>query len=181
MIVDYRTIDYEGRNGELPEDREDWRRSLWSCVQGDRQGDWSDGGPQEDQVGDRDGGGAFYCHQVCYLENLYKLFMNLNREIALLKELDHPAIVQLLDVVHSDQKLYLVFEYLDKDLKKLMDDHNASVKSKGGPSCSGLPGTEVSLEPWVTLTSRTCGAILPEAVTGGDCLLPPTQGATILC
>ena len=45
------------------------------------------------------------------------------REISLLKELEHPAIVQLLDVVHADQKLYLVFEYLDKDLKKLMDDH----------------------------------------------------------
>ena len=45
------------------------------------------------------------------------------REISLLKELEHPGIVQLLDVVHADQKLYLVFEYLDKDLKKLMDDH----------------------------------------------------------
>ena len=31
-------------------------------------------------------------------------------------ELEHPGIVQLLDVVHAsqDQKLYLVFEYLDK-------------------------------------------------------------------
>ena len=45
------------------------------------------------------------------------------REISLLKELEPPGIVQLLDVVHADQKLYLVFEYLDKDLKKLMDDH----------------------------------------------------------
>lgn len=61
------------------------------------------------------------------------------REIAVLKELDHPSIVQLLDVVHSDQRLYLVFEYLDKDLKKLMDDNNDHIKSNGGPSCSGLP------------------------------------------
>jgi hypothetical protein len=32
------------------------------------------------------------------------------------QELEHPGIVQLLDVVHAsqDQKLYLVFEYLDK-------------------------------------------------------------------
>jgi len=61
------------------------------------------------------------------------------REIAVLKELDHPSIVQLLDVVHSDQRLYLVFEYLDKDLKKLMDDNNDQIKSNGGPACSGLP------------------------------------------
>jgi len=61
------------------------------------------------------------------------------REIALLKELDHPAIVQLMDVVHSDdQKLYLVFEYLDKDLKKLMDDHSTVIKSQGGRNL-GLP------------------------------------------
>jgi cyclin-dependent kinase 2 len=43
------------------------------------------------------------------------------REISLLKELTHPNIVQLLDVVHSDRKLYLVFEYLNLDLKKYMD------------------------------------------------------------
>ena len=55
------------------------------------------------------------------------------REISLLKELEHPGIVQLLDVVHTDQMLYLVFEYLDKDLKKLMDDH---AKESGGV---GLP------------------------------------------
>ena len=55
------------------------------------------------------------------------------REISLLKELEHPGIVQLLDVVHADQKLYLVFEYLDKDLKKLMDDY---AKENGG---GGLP------------------------------------------
>jgi len=53
------------------------------------------------------------------------------REISILKELEHPGIVQLLDVVHSDQKLYLVFEYLDKDLKKLMDDHAAARRLEG--------------------------------------------------
>ena len=30
---------------------------------------------------------------------------------------------RLEDVVHSDRKLYLVFEYLDLDLKKHMDSH----------------------------------------------------------
>ena len=52
------------------------------------------------------------------------------REISLLKELQHPNIVRLKDVVHSDKKLYLVFEYLEHDLKKHMD----SVVSTGGLS-----------------------------------------------
>ncbi|NXP05142.1 CDK3 kinase, partial [Thinocorus orbignyianus] len=43
------------------------------------------------------------------------------REVSLLKELKHPNIVRLLDVVHSHKKLYLVFEYLNQDLKKYMD------------------------------------------------------------
>ncbi|XP_024996226.1 cell division control protein 2 homolog A-like isoform X1 [Cynara cardunculus var. scolymus] len=43
------------------------------------------------------------------------------REISLLKEMEHENIVRLHDVVHSDKRLYLVFEYLDLDLKKHMD------------------------------------------------------------
>jgi serine/threonine protein kinase len=43
------------------------------------------------------------------------------REISILKEMIHPAIVSLLDVVNYDNKLYLVFEFLDQDLKKYMD------------------------------------------------------------
>jgi len=43
------------------------------------------------------------------------------REISLLKELSHPNIVSLCNVVHEDNKLYLVFEYLDQDLKKYME------------------------------------------------------------
>lgn len=43
------------------------------------------------------------------------------REISLLKELDHRNIVKLLDVIHSEKKLYLVFEFLSQDLKKFMD------------------------------------------------------------
>ncbi|CAN6442564.1 unnamed protein product [Victoria cruziana] len=43
------------------------------------------------------------------------------REISLLKELQHGNVVRLQDVVHSDKRLYLVFEYLDLDLKKHMD------------------------------------------------------------
>lgn len=43
------------------------------------------------------------------------------REIALLKELQHPNIVRLVNVLHTDKKLTLVFEFLDQDLKKLLD------------------------------------------------------------
>ena len=44
------------------------------------------------------------------------------REIALLKELQHENIVKLMDVIHTDKKLTLVFEFLDQDLKKLLDN-----------------------------------------------------------
>ncbi|KAI9004246.1 Cyclin-dependent kinase 3 [Gaertneriomyces sp. JEL0708] len=43
------------------------------------------------------------------------------REISLLKELKHPNIVRLMDIVHNDSKLYLILEFLDLDLKKYMD------------------------------------------------------------
>lgn len=43
------------------------------------------------------------------------------REISLLKEMRHENVVRLIDLVHNDVKLYLVFEFLDLDLKKYMD------------------------------------------------------------
>eukprot|EP00536_Pseudo-nitzschia_multiseries_P016357 jgi/Psemu1/292488/fgenesh1_pg.1086_\ len=48
------------------------------------------------------------------------------REISLLRELTHENVVELKDCVQEHGKLYLVFEFLDKDLKKYME------------SCSGL-------------------------------------------
>ena len=36
------------------------------------------------------------------------------REIRVLKEFRHPNIVQLLQVFRDDQKLYLVFEYVER-------------------------------------------------------------------
>lgn len=46
------------------------------------------------------------------------------REISTLRQLRHPNIVELNDVIHSDGKLYLVFEFVDKDLKKYMEAVN---------------------------------------------------------
>lgn len=44
------------------------------------------------------------------------------REISLLKEMNDPNIVKLFNIVHADgHKLYLVFEFLDLDLKKYME------------------------------------------------------------
>jgi cyclin-dependent kinase len=48
------------------------------------------------------------------------------REISLLKELKNDNIVKLLDIVHADQKLYLVFEFLDVDLKRYIEMGNQS-------------------------------------------------------
>jgi serine/threonine protein kinase len=43
------------------------------------------------------------------------------REISLLKELQHPNIVRLYDVLHSERKLTLVFEFCDQDLEKYLE------------------------------------------------------------
>ena len=46
------------------------------------------------------------------------------REIAVLKHLQHPNIVSLIEYILTDGKLYLVFEHVDKDLKKYMNAVN---------------------------------------------------------
>jgi len=43
------------------------------------------------------------------------------REISILKQLDHPNIVHLHDVILTETSLTLVFEYLDQDLKNYLD------------------------------------------------------------
>ncbi|KAK9378381.1 kinase-like domain-containing protein [Kockiozyma suomiensis] len=54
------------------------------------------------------------------------------REISLMKELKHENIVSLHDVIHSENKLNLVFEYMDRDLKKYMDSrgHHGALDPK---------------------------------------------------
>ena len=44
------------------------------------------------------------------------------REITILRELTHPNIVQLKDVVCDNNKLYLLFEFVDYDLRKFLED-----------------------------------------------------------
>lgn len=52
------------------------------------------------------------------------------REISLLKGLRHSSIVELLDVMYSKDKLYLVFEFLDMDLKKYLDLSRKSLEKE---------------------------------------------------
>ena len=40
-----------------------------------------------------------------------------------MKELKHINVVRLYDVIHTETKLVLIFEYCDRDLKKYMDAH----------------------------------------------------------
>lgn len=66
------------------------------------------------------------------------------REISLLKEMNDPSIVRLLNIVHADgHKLYLVFEFLDLDLKKYMESLPVSQGGRG----KALPeGTGANLQ-----------------------------------
>jgi len=43
------------------------------------------------------------------------------REVSILQEIHHQNVVNLLDVICADGKLYLIFEYVDQDLKKAID------------------------------------------------------------
>lgn len=43
------------------------------------------------------------------------------REISILRELKHPNVVALNDIIMEEDKLYLIFEFLSYDLKKYLD------------------------------------------------------------
>ncbi|KIV99351.1 cyclin-dependent kinase 1 [Verruconis gallopava] len=60
------------------------------------------------------------------------------REISLLKEMNDANIVRLFNIVHADgHKLYLVFEFLDLDLKKYMEALPTSQGGRGKPLPEG--------------------------------------------
>jgi cyclin-dependent kinase 1 len=64
------------------------------------------------------------------------------REISLLQELKHPNVVILKDII-LDTRLYLVFEYVDMDLKKYMNSVDGMLKPEEVQSfmyqlCSGV-------------------------------------------
>ncbi|XP_063907106.1 cyclin-dependent kinase 2-like [Zophobas morio] len=65
------------------------------------------------------------------------------REISILKGLRHSAIIELQDVMYTSDKLYLVFEYLDLDLKRYLDGtmkpmHKELIRSYLKQLCEGL-------------------------------------------
>uniref|UniRef100_A0A914XJU4 Protein kinase domain-containing protein n=2 Tax=Plectus sambesii TaxID=2011161 RepID=A0A914XJU4_9BILA len=67
------------------------------------------------------------------------------REISLLKELQHPNVVALEEVIMQENKLYLIFEFLAMDLKKYLDTipdgvmmESALVKSYLFQICQGV-------------------------------------------
>ena len=43
------------------------------------------------------------------------------REISILKQMHHQNIIKLIEIINGDKKLYLVFEFMDHDLKKYLD------------------------------------------------------------
>jgi serine/threonine protein kinase len=47
------------------------------------------------------------------------------REISILKELNHTNIVSLKDVIYvpADKRLYIIFEYVEQDLKKFLNQN----------------------------------------------------------
>ena len=51
------------------------------------------------------------------------------REISVLQELRHQNIVELKDIVHGENKLYLIFEFFNLDLKKYLDKKGAPLGS----------------------------------------------------
>lgn len=70
------------------------------------------------------------------------------REIALLRELRHDNVVELLDVFCSPNKMFLVFEYLENDLKQYM---KATAPVTSDPAEKGLPSGIVRDFTWQLL------------------------------
>lgn len=76
--------------------------------------------------------------------------------------------------MHSDKKLYLVFEYLDLDLKKHMDSHpnfGTDHRVVKVSLCGWLPGTRCGHSQACMLCSTTyirCSKVLRTAILTGE-------------
>ncbi len=45
------------------------------------------------------------------------------REMCILKNLRHENIVELIEIIQDVDKIYLIFEYVDQDLKMFLDEY----------------------------------------------------------
>ncbi|EHA26466.1 hypothetical protein ASPNIDRAFT_36108 [Aspergillus niger ATCC 1015] len=71
------------------------------------------------------------------------------REVSLLRRLTHENILTLHDVINVEDKLVLVFEYMDKDLKRYIDTHGGPLDAATAKSFvyQLLRGVSFSREP----------------------------------
>ena len=49
------------------------------------------------------------------------------REVSVLRELVHPNIIELLDIIYDRDRLWLVFEFLEQDLKRHLDSSRSAL------------------------------------------------------
>lgn len=69
--------------------------------------------------------------------------------------------IRLLDIVHSEAKLYLVFEFLDMDLKKYMDKVEKVGEGEGmGPDIVKVRGSATQRQTARTVRHRFCTTTL---------------------
>lgn len=46
------------------------------------------------------------------------------REIIILRNISHPNVIKLHDVIYTTEKMYLIFEYMDHDLKQFIESYD---------------------------------------------------------
>lgn len=104
------------------------RRNVRRCVQGEGRHHQPDRRTQKDSARSRRRGRPEHRHSRD--QSVEGTQGRQHRQVRLPHTLSHdhtnPYSCRLLDIVHADQKLYLVFEFLDVDLKRYMEHANTS-------------------------------------------------------